>query len=340
MCLAIGQTEFKMTMNPTDPASVHLSIVIPTMDRRTLFAETLSTITPQLCPGVELVVLDGSKDPQPVKEMVEKAGGRYTWQKPRGFDQAYMDAVDLARGEYIWLFGDDDLMKPRAIEEALTALRKSGSLPAAAGPNPDGSVPVDLLIVNADVIATESSRILKESCSTLPQTEFGPADRSEVVAKLGPMISFMGSIVIRKRFWSQGVAAATEHIGKRLITMIVPLILPAQRVLYIPPVLVSARYGHQSWVGTESVLIGQTMTDTIWSFPDVADYAKQACTPRPPSWHNLLLWRALGQSVGSLPYARAKLIGIIPGPLMGLLCRTALRLLGKTKSMTGYALGF
>lgn len=314
------------------------------MDRRELLGETLSTIGPQLSSAVELVVLDGSKDPQPIKEMVEKAGGRYMWQKARGFDQAYMDVVEMATGEYIWLFGDDDLMKPNAIDEVLKALKDSGSLSAAANSiassNPDSPIPLDLLIVNADVIASESSRILKEQCSTLPQTDFGPADRSEVVAKLGPMMSFMGSIVIRKRFWSQGVAAATEHIGKRLITMIVPLILPAQRVRYFPSVLVSARYGHQSWMGTESVLIGQTMTDTIWSFRDIADYAKQACTPRPPSWHNLLLWRALGQPVGSLPYAKAKLIGVFPVPLMRWLCRTALRLLGKTNSMTGYALGF
>ncbi|HEY1789832.1 MAG TPA: glycosyltransferase [Verrucomicrobiae bacterium] len=327
-----------MKTDPADSVGVQLSIVIPTMDRRELFAETLSTIAPQLSSAVELVVLDGSKDSQPVKEMVEKAGGRYQWQKPRGFDQAYLDVVEMARGEYIWLFGDDDLIKPKAVDEVLKVLMNSGSFGTTS--DSGQKVPLDLLIVNADVIASDPFRVLKETCSTLPETEFGPADRSEVVAKLGPMISFMGSIVIRKQFWSQGVAAAREHIGKRLITMIVPLILPAQRVRYIPTVLASARYGHQSWVGTESVLIGQTMTDTIWSFPDVADYAKQACTPRPPSWHNLLLWRALGQPVGALPYAKAKLIGIFPAPLMKWLCRAALRLFGKTKSMTGYALGF
>jgi len=333
-----------MKTDPIEPASVQLSVVIPTMDRRDLLAETLSTIGPQLSPAVELVVLDGSKDPQGVKEMVEKAGGRYLWQKPRGFDQAYLDVVDMAKGQYVWLFGDDDLMKPRAIDEVLKVLKDSGSLSAMAAPSapsdPRKGVPLDLLIVNTDVIASESSRVLKETCSTLPETEFGPADRSEVVAKLGPMISFMGCIIIRKGFWAQGVSAAKEHIGKRLITMIVPLIVPAQRVRYIPSVLASARYGHQSWVGTESVLIGQTMTDTIWSFPDVADYAKQACTPRPPSWHNLLLWRALGQPVASLPYAKAKLIGMVPASLMRWLCRMMLRLIGKTKSMTGYALGF
>ena len=331
-----------MNTNPTDPSGIQLSVVIPTMDRQALLAETLSTISPQLSAAVELVVLDGSKESQPVKEMVEKAGGRYVWQKPRGFDQAYLDAVDLAKGEYIWLFGDDDLMKPRAIEEALKVLKDSGSLPASnpATSREGQTVPLDLLIVNVDVIASESSRILKDKCLTLPRTEYGVADRSEVVAKLGGIISFMGSIIIRKEFWSQGVAAAQEHIGKRLITMLVPLIIPARRVLFIPSVLSSARFGHQSWMGTVFVLIGETMTEAIWSLPDVEDYAKQACTPRPPTWHSLLMWRALGQPVGKLPYFNARLVGVIPVPLMRWLCRTALRVLGKTNSMTGYALGF
>jgi glycosyltransferase involved in cell wall biosynthesis len=334
-----------MKADPTETARIQLSVVIPTKDRPTMLAETLSTIAPQLSSGVELVVLDGSTDSQPVKEMVEKAGGRYSWQKPRGFDQAYLDVVDLARGEYVWLFGDDDLMKPRAIEEALKALGKSGSISGRAGEgsaahNPGGAIPLDLLIVNADVVGSESSRILKEQVLNLPETEYGLAERSEVVAKLGGLMSFMGSIIVRKGFWSQGVAPASEHVGKRLITMVVPLILPARRVWFIPSVLASARYGHQSWMDSSATLIGQTMTDVIWSLSDVDDYAKQACTPRPPSWHSLLLWRALGQRVGLLPYAKAKLIGLCPVPLMRWLCRTWLRLLGKTNSMTGYALGF
>lgn len=327
-----------MKSDPTEP-SFHLSVVIPTMDRQKLLAETLSTIAPQLRPGVELVILDGSKEPQPVKEMVEKAGGRYSWQKPRGFDQAYLDAVDLARGEYVWLFGDDDLMKPRAIEEALGALKKSGSLDPS-GSNPESSVPLDLLIVNADVVGSESSRILKEQVVIMPETEYGLAERSEVVAKLGGLMSFMGSIIVRKRFWSDGVAPSAEHVGKRLITMVVPLMRPARRVLFIPSVLVSARYGHQSWMDTASTLIGQTMTDVIWSLPDVEDYAKQTCTPRPPAWQTLLLWRALGQPIGSLPYLNAKLIGMFPVGFIKWLCRMWLRLVGRTNSMTGYALGF
>jgi hypothetical protein len=254
--------------------------------------------------------------------------------------------VDLAHGEYVWLFGDDDLMKPEAIEEVLKVLESSHHSTVKTSETPhlpdgsDGIVPLDLLIVNADVIGADSSRILKKRCLTLPETEYGAADRSEVVAKLGGLMSFMGSIIVRKSFWSQGAAVAGEHIGKRMITMLVPLILPARRVRFMPSVLVSARYGHQSWMNTISTLIGQTMLDVIWSLPGVEDYAKQACMPRPPTWHDLLLWRALGQPVGSLPYFRARLIGAMPAPLTRLFCRTVIRLLGKTDSMVGYTLGF
>ena len=335
-----------MKTNSTLPSNLLLSLVIPTMDRQTLLAETLSTIAPQLSSKVELVVLDSSKDSKPVQEMVQKAGGRYSWTSPSNFDQAYIDVVDLARGEYVWLFGDDDLLKSKAIEEVLEILNSSRTLNKnpvdifSAKDGLDEIIPLDLLIVNADVIGHDSSLILKKQWLTLPKTEYTSADRSEVVAKLGGLMSFMGSIIVRKAFWSKGVTAATDHIGKRMITMIVPLIIPAHRVIYIPSVLVSARYGHQSWQSTVSTLIGKTMTDVIWSLPDVAEYAKQACMCRPPSWHSLFLWRACGQTVGRLAYRRAQLIGIIPVPLMRWGCRILVRLLGKTGSMTGYTLGF
>ena len=237
-------------------------------------------------------------------------------------------------------------MKPQAIEEVLGVLKASHLpsikpveiLPSLNGS--DGSIPLDLLIVNADVIGSDSSRILKKRCLTIPEAEYGAADRSEVVAKLGGLMSFMGSIIVRKSFWSQGAAVAGAYIGKRMITMLVPLLIPARRVRYLPSVLVSARYGHQSWIDTTSTLIGQTMLDVIWSLPGVKDYAKQACMPRPPTWHDLLLWRALGQPVGSLPYFRARLIGAMPAPLTRSFCRTVIRLLGKTDSMVGYTLGF
>jgi len=67
-----------METKPIAPAKPKLSVVIPTMNRQTLLSETLSTIAPQLSSAVELVVLDSSKDPQPIKEMVQKAGGRYS----------------------------------------------------------------------------------------------------------------------------------------------------------------------------------------------------------------------------------------------------------------------
>jgi glycosyltransferase involved in cell wall biosynthesis len=332
-----------MDADPSMPAPPKLSVVIPTMDRHALFAETLSTIAPQLSSKVELVVLDSSKDSQPVKEATQKAGGKYFWQNPCGFDQAYLDVVNLAQGEYIWLFGDDDLMKPHAIEQALEILETSWSSPAEADAQSDKSneiLPLDLLLVNADVIGADSSHVLKERCSPHPEIEFG-ADRSELVAKVGGLMSFMGSIIVRKAFWSQGAAVSGRFVGTRLITMLVPLVLPARRAHFIPCVLVSCRIGgHQPWMDTGSILIGRTMTDIIWSLEGIEDYAKQACTPRPPSWPNLLLWRALGQSVGSLPYFRARLVGIIPVSLTKWTCRTALRLLGKTNSMTGYTLGF
>ena len=314
----------------------NLSLVIPTMDRHGLLAQTLATITPQLSAEVELVVLDSSNDPKPVKELVEQAGGRYAWQKPSGFDHAYLNIVDLAQGEFIWLFGDDDLMKPHAVEAVLKILITCETSPTNSGE----VVPLDFLVVNGDVIGNNTSQVLKKQSLNLPETEYGLNDRSKLVAQLGGLISAVGSVIIRKSFWSQGAAVAGNFIGKRFITMIIPLIRPARRVRYIPTVMTSTRFGHQSWMGSASVLIGVVLPKLIWSLPDIEDYAKQACAPMPPHWRSLILWRALGEPVGTLPYMRARLVGLIPVSTTKFLCRAVVRLLRKTNSMTGHILGF
>src|SRR5580698_10864714 len=112
-----------------------LSIVIPTKDRNKLLLETLTTIIPQLRDGVELVILDASSDfPNQLAAKSTTPHIRYEQGKANSFDTAYDEAVAAARGEWVWLFSDDDWFKPEAVRTALTCLDDT----------------VDLVIVNAE----------------------------------------------------------------------------------------------------------------------------------------------------------------------------------------------
>src|SRR3954470_16861350 len=96
-----------------------LSICIPTYNFGRYIEETLGSITCQLTPGVEVIILDGGSTDN-TRERVEpwlaKASAiRYVGQSERGgIDRDIARVMDLAQGEYCWLFSADDVMKPGA----------------------------------------------------------------------------------------------------------------------------------------------------------------------------------------------------------------------------------
>jgi abequosyltransferase len=106
---------------------MRLSICIPTYNFGAFIGETLQSILPQLEEGVEVVVLDGGStdDTSAVVESLQRRYPtlRYERREERGgIDRDMARTVDLAQGEYCWLFCADDVMKPGAIRRMLENL--------------------------------------------------------------------------------------------------------------------------------------------------------------------------------------------------------------------------
>jgi glycosyltransferase involved in cell wall biosynthesis len=105
-----------------------LSICIPTYNFGAFIAQTLDSIVGQLAPGVEVVILDGGSTDN-TSEVVRSFLDRglpinYVRQEVRGgIDRDMVRTVDLARGEYCWLFSSDDIMKPGAIRIVLEEIQ-------------------------------------------------------------------------------------------------------------------------------------------------------------------------------------------------------------------------
>jgi abequosyltransferase len=108
-----------------------LSLCMPTYNFGRFIGEAIESILPQLSDQVELVILDGgSTDDTPL--VVAKYPSphiRYIRQAHRGgIDRDMARTVDEARGEYVWLFSSDDVMRPDAIERILQALEEKADI--------------------------------------------------------------------------------------------------------------------------------------------------------------------------------------------------------------------
>lgn len=114
-------------------ATPFVSFCIPTRNRASFLRELLETIAAQATPEVEVVVSDDASTddtatvidsfrprlPQLIYERVDP---------PLRYDRNLLHVVSRARGQYCWLFGDDDRLEPGGLAALLDALKKDPDL--------------------------------------------------------------------------------------------------------------------------------------------------------------------------------------------------------------------
>ncbi len=99
-----------------------LSIVIPCFERPKALVSTLKSLLAGGVPGnIEIVALDNASQP-PLKEIwdtLQLADDTIRWEKNAaniGLAANLLRGIELAKGEWVWLLGDDDCPFPGAIE--------------------------------------------------------------------------------------------------------------------------------------------------------------------------------------------------------------------------------
>jgi len=112
---------------------IPLTIALLTFNRKSFLKESLFSIFQQTYRNFEIIVLDNhSTDGTPELILgLNDARLRYVRNAP-GHDMLFnvMSAVQMARGERLLIFHDDDIMEPRMVERAMEAF---GSHPSITG---------------------------------------------------------------------------------------------------------------------------------------------------------------------------------------------------------------
>jgi abequosyltransferase len=251
-----------------------LSICIATYNRAAYIGETLDSIIPQLDDDVELLVVDGdstdgTKDV--VRRFAQKESRlRYIRLAAKGgFDQDYDKSVELARGEFCWLFTDDDLLKPGAIAAVKAAIREGH----------------ELVIVNAEVRNRELSVILERQRIVLRDDKaYAPNDMEYLFGDALNYLSFIGAVVIRRGIWlkrERGLYFGTEfvHVG-----VIFQKTLPGSALIIAEPYII-IRFGNGQWLPRSFDIWMFKWPKLVWSFKDISDGTKQGVSRREP-WRN------------------------------------------------------
>ncbi|MEZ5986247.1 MAG: glycosyltransferase family A protein [Hyphomonas sp.] len=124
-----------------------VTVLIPTFNRAHLLTESLDTILAQTRKPDEIIIInDGSTDDTIARLEPYKNDIRVLNQDNAGKSAALNKALTLAQGDLIWVFDDDDLAEPDALETMLGLLENNPEADFAYGRHdrfevlPDGDV--------------------------------------------------------------------------------------------------------------------------------------------------------------------------------------------------------
>ena len=102
-----------------------ITVLIPTFNRAKYIGECLDSIFSQTMPATQIIVVDdGSSDN--TKEILKPYMGEieYLYLYQKGKPSAINYGLSRVSGDYLWIFDDDDVALPNALERFVTPLEK------------------------------------------------------------------------------------------------------------------------------------------------------------------------------------------------------------------------
>ncbi len=178
-----------------------LSIVIPTLNRYQYLKRTLDLMIPQVQKNIEEVELviccNSSKDE--TDEYIKSLLLSYPFIKYKYFDeyvevgQSLIRSVSEATGEYVVLWGDDDVPLPFFVDTILDIIKSNQGI---------GIIHCNRLSGKDTKYGFKELHVEERVIDSKQQVLFSV---EELVERFGKSLGFISSIVFRKDDWEQGI---------------------------------------------------------------------------------------------------------------------------------------
>lgn len=218
-----------------------LSVIVPTYGRAEHIGPLIESVLAQSLQDWELIVVeDGSPRQQEVRAVIERylttVGPRlrfYTNDETLGYDANIRKLIELARGEFVFLMGDDDRVAAGAFEAVAAATRKYPKL--------------GVIIRAYTVFRGDPSNVIK-TLRHYPQECVFPAGPQAIVAAHRRLVAMAGIVIHR----DSAVRFATDRFDGLLFYQqwLSGNILLERDAVYIPTILAHVQDASVSVFGT------------------------------------------------------------------------------------------
>jgi glycosyltransferase involved in cell wall biosynthesis len=190
------------------PCAKLISICIPTFNRASYLGEAIESILPQIGRDTELLVYDtGSTDHTRdlMKQFTKQSANiRYLRLETRlGVDETLLLLLEESRGEYVWFFGSDDVLKEGTVQKIRERILQTPERPA-------------LIYVNHEVVDIKRRLLIASQVGTQRDREYSEGWRA--VPWLGMNLGYISACVLH-RGRALAVRSASEFVGSRWVSM-------------------------------------------------------------------------------------------------------------------------
>ncbi|MGE4384861.1 MAG: glycosyltransferase family 2 protein [Endomicrobiaceae bacterium] len=184
-------------------SEILLSICIPTYNREKYLRELLDNIFHQLNnikdSNVEICISDNASTDN-TQQMVFQYQKTYTninyfrWDKNMGADNNYLKVVEIAHGEYCWLFGSDDMISNGGIAKILSEIKENHDIYL-----------VNNIVCDINMKPLKKSEIIKHSIKTKVfnfNTDNNLLYYLKSLNNNMGIFTYLSAIIVKKRQWN------------------------------------------------------------------------------------------------------------------------------------------
>ncbi len=232
-------------------SDIKLSFCIPTYNRSNYIRQTLTSISDQIIEAgwtdcIEICVSDNASTDNTDEEIhnfqADYPSVKLVYSKNDenlGADRNYLRVVELASGEYCWLFGSDDALVPGAVKSLLSEIKHK----------------FDIYLCNRVDCNNALTPVRKYCWLDIPgdrvydfalQSELEDYFRS--ARSIGAVFSYLSSIIVRKSQWN-AVTYDTSMTGTAYshVYILVSLMVNGATLKYLQDTMVYCRFGNDSF---------------------------------------------------------------------------------------------
>jgi len=264
-----------------------LSIVIPSNNRTDLLDQAIKSITSEIGwnSKCELCISDNSNGDETFDLLNTKYSGNSQIIYRRSLDAPTLDenvnmAISMASGEYVWVFGDDDLIEKNFLGELVNYLNRRAP---------------DIVILNSSSFQeqgqVESSRRVLDSLVI-----YRPNENDLFLMDQGAYLSYVPCVVIKKKLWQkffrpEKIGTFFAHIDAVCHAKI------GNTAHSLPNPAIKMRLHTQTWTAKHFEIWNIYFPEVIWGLNSYTLQAKKHVIQRYPlkSVKRILASRAYGR---------------------------------------------